>query len=115
MTGAMPQYDFRCDACQLRFSISYRSYAEYDAATFACPECESAELSRLIRDVAVRRTARDYGKMSSGEMLSVLESGDQQQVSEMFKQVGGDRAGRADSALSQPDEPKGSQPATDSD
>lgn len=34
--------------------------------------------------------------MSSGEMLSVLESGDQRQAGELFKQVGeGDRASGA--------------------
>lgn len=100
----MPQYDFRCKKCQLRFSISYRSYAEYDAATRACPDCASAELSRLIKDVALRRQGRDYGKMTSREMLSVLESGDQQQVREMYLQVGG--AGPADPGQSKSDEPK---------
>ncbi len=85
----MPQYDFRCEACKLRFSVTYRSYADYDAASIACPECRSAELSRLITTVSVRRTGRDYGKLSSGEMLFVLESGDERQVNEMFKQIGG--------------------------
>ena len=111
----MPQYDFRCNACQLRFSVKYRSYAEYDAAALVCPKCESAELARLITEVAVRRTSRDYGKMSSGEMLSVLESGDEGQVNEMFRQVGGAGAARADSAANLADEPKASRPATDPD
>ncbi len=85
----MPQYDFRCKTCRLRFTISFRTYAEYEVAVPKCPECESLELSRLISQVVVRKPSRDYGRMSSGEMLSVLESGDQNQVSEMFKQVGG--------------------------
>lgn len=100
----MPQYDFRCNACQLRFSVKYRSYADYDAAALVCPQCGSAELARLITEVAVRKSGRDYGKMSSGEMLSVLESGDQQQVSEMFKQVA-DGAAPAASAPNRADEP----------
>ena len=111
----MPQYDFRCNACQLRFSVTYRSYAQYDAAALVCPECESAELSRVISDVVVRKTGRDFRKMSSDEMLSVLESGDQRQVKAMFKQVSGDGAAPADSAPNHPDEPKGSQPATGPD
>ena len=109
----MPQYDFRCDSCDARFSVSYRSYAEYDAAALVCPECESPELSRLITDVAVRRAGRDYSKMSSGDMLSVLESGDQQQVREMYQQVGG--AAPSGPALGPPDKPEGRPPATDSD
>ena len=92
----MPQYDFRCDACQLRFSLRYRSYDEFDAATHACLECGSTELSRLITGVALQKPGRDYAKMSSGEMLSVLESGDQQQANEMFKQVSGDGANSSD-------------------
>ena len=109
----MPQYDFRCKACQLRFSVKYRSYAEYDAAALVCPECESAELARLITDVAVRRTGRDYGKMSSGEMLSVLESGDERQTNEMFRQVGG--AAPAASTPKGRDEPTDRSSSTASD
>ena len=86
----MPQYDFRCKTCRLRFTLSVRTYAQYDAAAPKCPECESPDLSRLISQVALRKPSRDFGKMSSGEMLSVLESGDQNQVGEMFKQVGGE-------------------------
>lgn len=111
----MPQYDFRCNVCQMRFSVTYRSYAEYDAATLVCPECESQELSRLITDVAVRKPGRDYRKMSSGEMLSVLESGDQQQVNQMFRQVGGEGPAPIDAAPDKPSEPMGSQPSTASD
>lgn len=103
----MPQYDFRCNACRLRFDVSYRSYADYDAATPVCPECESADLSRLITSVAAPRPGRDYRKMSSGEMLSVLESGDQQQASEMFRQVGGGPT-PDDAAPQRPDESQGS-------
>ena len=103
----MPQYDFRCEACAARFSITYRSYREYDSAAPVCPKCESAELSRLITSVAFQKTARNYSKMSSGEMLSVLESGDRQQVDQMFKQVGGGPA--AAGAASKPaDESAGS-------
>ncbi len=106
----MPQYDFRCANCQLRFRLSYRSYAEYDAVTPVCPDCASADLSRLITSVALRKPGRDYGKMSAGEMLSVLESGDQQQVSEMYQQVGG-----AAPARSKSDERVGGPPKNEAD
>ena len=106
----MPQYDFRCKNCQLRFSLRYRSYAEYDAATRVCPDCASAELSRLITGVTLRKPGRDYGKMTAGEMLSVLESGDQRQVKEMYQQVGG-----AAPTPCQSDDRKGGPPANESD
>ena len=85
----MPQYDFRCETCQGVFSVGYRTYAEYDSAAPSCPECRSLDLTRLISKVSIGGTRRDYSKMSSGEMLSVLEAGDQSQVRELFKQVGG--------------------------
>ena len=85
----MPQYDFRCKTCGVVFSVTYRRYAEYDSATPSCRECGSADLARLISGVSIGGLQRDYGKMSSGEMLSVLEAGDQSQVNELFRQVGG--------------------------
>ena len=91
----MPEYDFRCDACAHRFTLRFKTYAMYDAACLLCPACESAELTRLISRVAVSKANKDYRNMSSGEMLSVLESGDSGQVDEMFKQVGGGKDGGA--------------------
>lgn len=85
----MPQYDFRCKNCQERFTLFYKTYVDYDMAIPECPECGHTDLSRLITDVAVNRPGRDFSKMSSNEMLSVLESGDSRQVGEMFQQVGG--------------------------
>ncbi len=85
----MHSYDFRCDACQKRFTLRYKTYADYDSASPRCPQCESAELTRVISQVAIPKSKRNYTKMSSGEMLSVLESGDSGQVNEMFRQVEG--------------------------
>ena len=89
----------------MRISISYRTYADYDHATPACPECGSTQLSRLISQVSIPRSDRDYGKMSTGDMLSVLESGDQSQVGEMFKQVGGGETADGDSTKNPPTDP----------
>ena len=85
----MPQYDFRCDACKQRFSVRFKTYAMYESALLHCPHCKSGDLTRLISQVALPKSNRDYRKMSSQEMLSVLESGETPQIDEMFKQVGG--------------------------
>ena len=85
----MPSYDFRCKNCRTKFTLSYKTYQDYDTAERVCPKCGSAELSRLITRVAIQRPTRDYSSMSSDEMLSVMESGDSRQVGEMFQQVGG--------------------------
>jgi len=85
----MPQYDFRCKNCKTKFALFYKTYSAYDSATPQCPNCGHTDLSRLITSVAINKPGRDYSKMSSNEMLSVLESGDSRQVGEMFEQVGG--------------------------
>jgi len=91
----MPVYEYRCNACGRPVTLNYKSYAAYDAARAAgltCPHCGSADLTRLISRVAVARPGRDYGAMSSGEMLNVLEGGDTREIGRMFEQAGQDQA-----------------------
>lgn len=85
----MPVYDFRCKQCEQAFSLRYTSVAHYSQATPTCPHCQSAALSRLIRDVNVAVSEHDYTRMSANEMLTVFESGDSKQVGKMFDQIGG--------------------------
>lgn len=85
----MHSYDYRCKDCKTRFTLHYKTYKDYDAATPSCPECNSTALSRLIQSVSIQAQERDYTRLSSGEMLGVLESGDSRQVGEMFQQIGG--------------------------
>jgi putative FmdB family regulatory protein len=93
----MPSYDFRCKQCGVEFSLFYKTYAAYDEATRACPQCSSQELARVIRRVNVQAASQDYSRMGVGDMLSVFESGDSKQVGKMFDQIGG-----TNPALAQP-------------
>lgn len=83
----MHSYDFRCKACQHRFTLTYRTYADYEQATPACPQCGAQALARIISRVNIKAPERDYTRMSSAEMLSVFESGDSKAVGQMFDQV----------------------------
>jgi putative FmdB family regulatory protein len=85
----MPTYDYRCKNCGERFNRFYKTYADYDAASPVCPNCESDDLARIISSVSLPKPTRDYSRMNSQEMLSVFESGDSRQVGEMFEQIGG--------------------------
>jgi putative FmdB family regulatory protein len=85
----MPSYDFRCKNCGNEFALFYKTYNDYDTAARLCTVCNSADLSRVIKRVAIQSPTRDYKSMDSGQMLSVLESGDSRQVGEMFSQVAG--------------------------
>lgn len=85
----MPSYDYRCKTCDTRFSLSYKTYQDFDAAQKSCPNCASTTLARIINRIAIQKPGRDYTRMTSGEMLSVFESGDSRSVGEMFQQIGG--------------------------
>jgi len=85
----MHAYDFRCKTCSISFTLTYKSYRDYDAAEKHCPKCGSIELARVIKRINVQAPTRDYGRMTSEDMLSVFESGDSRQVGQMFDQVAG--------------------------
>jgi putative FmdB family regulatory protein len=88
----MPAYDYTCNSCGRPSTLFYKSYAAYDAARadgITCPHCGSADVVRVIASVALPKPAADrsYAKMSSSEMLNVLESGRASDVNEMVRQV----------------------------
>ncbi len=84
----MPEYDYRCKACRSEFSLFYKTYADFDAATPGCPQCGNTDLSRLITRVAIARPGRDLSALSANEMMSVLDGGDSREIGQLFDQVG---------------------------
>lgn len=86
----MPAYDFRCNACGRDLSLFYKTVAAYERADKTCPHCGSGDLTRVITQVSVQTGEVNYRKMSSGEMLSVLESGKRGEVDTMYRQLGAD-------------------------
>jgi putative FmdB family regulatory protein len=85
----MHSYDYRCNDCGERFTLTYKTYSDYDAAIPVCVNCGKGNLSRLIQRVAIQKPTHNYTQMTSNEMLGVLEGGDSRQVGEMFQQIGG--------------------------
>lgn len=85
----MPSYDYKCNDCQARFNLFFKTYSDYDTQEKRCTQCDSLNIARTIHKITVQASSRDYRNLSSGEMLSVLETGDSRQVGEMFQQIGG--------------------------
>lgn len=84
----MPSYDYRCNHCGRSFALFFKSIKDYDpAATHTCPHCQSTEVIRRIKRVAIPKQGRDLSQLSSGDMLNVFNSGDPKEVGKMFKQV----------------------------
>jgi putative FmdB family regulatory protein len=52
----MPVYEYRCDACQRRFSVLWRSFAEVNEDKVVCKRCGSESVSRLVSRVRVIRS-----------------------------------------------------------
>lgn len=84
----MPQYDYRCRSCGQTFSLFYKTYADFDAATPTCPHCAATTVSRLIQGVTLARPSRDLSRLSANEMMSVLDGGNSQEIGRLFDQVG---------------------------
>jgi putative FmdB family regulatory protein len=66
---AVPIYEFRCNACTRKVTLSYPSVADYASATPACTHCGSTDLTRLISRVRVARS-------EVSRMESMADSGD---------------------------------------
>lgn len=52
----MPSYDYRCEDCQRRVMLTFKTYAEYDTAPKVCPRCNGTRLTRLISKIALARS-----------------------------------------------------------
>jgi putative FmdB family regulatory protein len=84
----MPSYDYRCNHCGRSFALFFKSIKDYDpAAPHICPHCQSIDVVRRIKRVAIPKQGRDLSQLSSGEMLNVFNSGDSKEVGKMFDQV----------------------------
>ena len=45
--AAMPAYDFKCEKCSKKFSLSM-SISEYEKTKFRCPKCKSLKVKQMI-------------------------------------------------------------------
>lgn len=83
----MPSYDYRCNQCGRVFALFFKSVKDYETAEPRCTHCQSADVNRRIRRVAIAKPGRDMSSFSANEMLSVLDSGNSREIGTMFQQV----------------------------
>lgn len=86
----MPTYEFRCNACQRKVTLRYKTYADYDNATHTCPRCGGTDLTRLISRVAIKKST--ISRLVSGgwddaddSMLDDLENSDPRTMGQMLR------------------------------
>lgn len=52
----MPNYDYQCQACNRKFSLT-QSIAEHDQAKVNCPKCKSKKVKQQI-SIFITKTSR---------------------------------------------------------
>jgi putative FmdB family regulatory protein len=84
----VPIYEFRCNACTRKVTLSYPSVADYASATPACIHCGSTDLTRLISRVRVVRSeeSRLESMADSGDFAGLDEN--PRSLGRMMRQLG---------------------------
>lgn len=87
----MPAYEYRCNACQRKVTLTYKTYAEYDEAKPICPRCGSENLTRLISRVAIKKSAisrfMSGGIAEDDDALSELDSADPATMGRVLREM----------------------------
>jgi len=82
----MPYYDFRCNNCHKRFEI-FLTYAEFDQKKSAAHNCNSENLTRLIRRVRISRgNSISLENLDDDQMLEDLEQ-DPRKLGRMMREL----------------------------
>ncbi|MFQ5693733.1 MAG: FmdB family zinc ribbon protein [Nitrospinota bacterium] len=53
----MPLYEFRCDRCKKKFSLSF-SVSEYEKRRPTCPKCKGRKISRVISSFTTKTSRK---------------------------------------------------------
>lgn len=84
----MPYYDYRCNDCHRKVVLFYKTYADYDAATHACPRCGSTHLTRLISRVGIARSEEARFSALDDAALDGLDEADPATLGRFMRQMG---------------------------
>lgn len=88
----MPTYEYRCDDTGKHFEISYKTYADFDAALPRSPYTGSPNVTRIIRRVVIARTGSvQLDRIESGDLhaLAELENADPQTLGRVMRHLSG--------------------------
>lgn len=85
----MPTYEFRCNDTGKRFEVTFKTIADYDPAQVRSPFTHSANVTRLIRRVAIKKGGGHLNALMNGDerMLSDLENADPQMLGRSLRDM----------------------------
>ncbi len=83
----MPNYEFRCQNCKKAATLFF-SYEEYETKEKICPHCQSDQLSRMIRRVALAKSedAR-MDALADDNMLAGLDEEDPKALGQFMRKM----------------------------
>jgi len=86
----VPIYEYRCNSCQRKSSLFFRSIGQAEQAVLSCPRCGSPELRRLFSRFALGRGSRSEGEeiYDFDRMMSGLDTDDPQSVARWARKMG---------------------------
>ena len=80
----MPIYEYRCQSCNRKISVFFKSFSEVGEAS--CSHCGSVDLTRLMSRFTVIKGWGDFMKdMPSGDMMSDFDEDDPRSAAEMLR------------------------------
>lgn len=92
----MPIYEYRCQQCQKRFSIFWRTISEATSGDPTCPRCGSADVRRLVSRVRFVRSGASLLEGDNLDDLSDFDENDPKSLGRMMRRMRdelGDEAG----------------------
>jgi putative FmdB family regulatory protein len=92
----MPVYEYRCQKCQKRFSIFWRTISAAEDQAPTCPRCGSTEVRRLISRVRFVRSGSSLLEGDTLDDLSDFDENDPKSLGRMMRRMRdelGDEAG----------------------
>jgi putative FmdB family regulatory protein len=85
----MPIYEYRCGNCKRRVSIFFRSFSAIGEPH--CPNCDSANLTRLVSKVAALKSEEArLESMSDPSNFGDVDENDPKSVARFMRKMGGE-------------------------
>ena len=82
----MPIYEYRCQSCNRKFSVFFRSFSE--TSDPSCSHCGGENPTRIISQIAVIKSPNEFmGNMPSWESMTDFDEDDPRSVAEMLRRM----------------------------
>ncbi len=92
----MPIYEYRCQDCQKRFTMFWRTISQAEGQTPTCPRCGSSAVRRLVSRVRFVRSGSSLLEGDSLDDLSDFDENDPKSIGRMMRRMRDELGDEAD-------------------